>query len=409
MKLSNRVQRIKPSPTLNLSVRVNQLKAEGRDIINLGLGEPDFNTPEFIKAAGIKATQDGFTKYTAVDGILSLRKAVAQKFKRENGLDYEPNQILVSCGSKQALYNLAQALLDDGDEVLIPAPYWVSYPDIMLLAGAVPVTLPTNIAHDFKISPQQLKSAITPKTKLLLLNSPNNPSGMVYSREELAALAKVLLDHPQVMIASDDMYEHIQWSGQPFSNILNACPALYNRTLVFNGVSKTYAMTGWRIGYCAGPAPLIAAMSNVQAQSTSSPNSMAQVAAEAALTGPQDCVANMRDAYQARYEFLANALSDIPGVKCAPAQGSFYLFPDFSAVIEALPDVTNDLELAEYLLLNANVAVLPGSAFGTPGCLRISFVASIDILREAVKRIQTALCYQRTLPSSSSKHPPQRI
>lgn len=389
--LSERVQRIKPSPTLSLTVRVNQLKAEGHDIINLGLGEPDFDTPEYIKAAGIKATKEGFTKYTAVDGIMSLRKAIIHKFKRENHLDYQANQILVSSGSKQALYNLAQAVLNDGDEVIIPAPYWVSYPDIMMLAGGVPVTVATTIEQHFKITPAQLKAAITPKTKLFILNSPNNPSGMIYSKAELAALAEVLLEHPNILIVSDDMYEHIQWSDSAFHNIVNACPELYERTMVFNGVSKTYAMTGWRIGYCAGPAYIIAAMSNVQAQSTSSSNSMAQVAAEEALNGPQECVAHMRDIYRNRHAFLAHAFNDIPGVKCLPSMGSFYIFPDLSTFIGKIPGVNNDLELAEYLLMEAKVAVIPGSAFGTPGCIRMSYVLDIEILREAMRRITTAL------------------
>ncbi len=389
--LSARVQRIKPSPTLSLSVRVNQLKAEGHDIINLGVGEPDFDTPDFIKEAGIQATRDGFTKYTAVDGIMSLKKAIAHKFERENGLTYEPKQILVSCGSKQAIYNLAQALLNEGDEVIIPAPYWVSYPDIILLAGGIPVCVSTPFDQHFKITPAQLEAAITPKTRLLILNSPNNPSGMIYSHAELQALAEVLLRHPHVFIASDDMYEHIQWTGSRFSNIVNACPALSQRTMVFNGVSKSYAMTGWRIGYAAGPAYLIQAMSNVQAQSTSSPNAMAQVAAEAALNGPQTCIHDMQKAYHERGAAAAHGFKAIPGVKCTPAEGSFYIFPDLSAFIGEIPGVTNDLQLAEYLLMEAKVALIPGSAFGTPGCIRLSFASSLHSINEAMRRIQHAL------------------
>ncbi len=386
--LSNRVQRIKPSPTLGLSVRVNQLKAQGRDIINLGLGEPDFDTPQLIKEAGINAINEGYTKYTAVEGLLNLRKAVVEKFKRENHLAYTVDQVLISLGSKQGIYNLAQAILNDGDEAIIPAPYWVSYLDIVLLAGGVPVTLSTDIKNHFKITPQQLSDAITPKTKLLILNSPNNPSGMMYSKQELMALGEVLKKHPSIVIASDDMYEHIQWTGENFCNILNACPALSSRALVFNGVSKTYAMTGWRIGYCAGPKEIITAMTNIQSQSTSSANAMAQMAAESALQGSQDCVEAMRRAYQKRHDFLVKALNEIPGVNCLASSGSFYIFPDFSEFMTRHQDIKDDLALAEYFLMKANVAVIPGSAFGVPNCMRISFVVEIDKLGEAVDRIK---------------------
>lgn len=391
LPLSNRVQRIKPSPTLSLSVRVDELKAQGHDIINLGLGEPDFDTPEAIKAVGIQAIHDGATKYTAVNGIMSLRKAISHKLKNENGLDYTPKQILVSCGSKQAVYNLGQALLNEGDEVIIPAPYWVSYPDIILLAGAVPVFIPTTIEQHFKMSPAQLEAAITPKTKLLIINSPNNPTGMIYSKAELAALGEVLRRHPQVFIASDDMYEHIQWSDARFSNILNACPDLAERTMVLNGVSKTYAMTGWRIGYAAGPEYVIKAMSNIQAQSTSSAAAMAQVAAEAALAGDQACVHAMRDEYKNRHTYLAQALNTLPGVKCIPSQGSFYVFPDFNDLIAKLPSIDNDMALAEYFLTEAKVAIIPGSSFGAPGCMRISFVIGEPVLREAIRRLSIAI------------------
>lgn len=389
--LSHRAQSVKPSPTLSLSARVNKLKEEGHNIINLTVGEPDFDTPPHIKTAGIKATEEGITKYTAVDGIMPLKKAIIHKFKKDNHLTYEPNQIVVSSGSKQAIYNLAQALLNDGDEVIIPAPYWVSYPDIVLLASGVPVCVPTTLEQHFKITPEQLEKAITPKTKLLILNSPNNPSGMIYTHKELEALAAVLLRHPQIIIASDDMYEHIQWTGSAFSNIVNACPELYERTVVLNGVSKTYAMTGWRIGYAAGPQYIINAMTTIQGQSTSSANSMAQVAAAAALNESQDCVDQMRKAYQERHTFVVHALNEIAGVKCLPAMGSFYIFPDLSAFISKLPGVTDDMSLAEYLLNEAKVAVVPGSAFGTPGCIRISFATSMENLKEAVKRIHHAL------------------
>ena len=387
--LSNRVQRIKPSPTLGLSVRVNQLKAQGRDIINLGLGEPDFDTPQLIKEAGINAINEGYTKYTAVEGLLNLRKAVVEKFKCENHLVYTVDQILISLGSKQGIYNLAQAILNEGDEAIIPAPYWVSYLDIVLLAGGVPVAIPTDIKNHFKITPQQLSDAITPKTKLLILNSPNNPSGMMYSKQELMALGEVLKKHPSIVIASDDMYEHIQWTGENFCNILNACPALFSRTVIFNGVSKTYAMTGWRIGYCAGPKEIITAMTNIQSQSTSSANAMAQVAAENALQGSQDCVETMRRAYQKRHDFLVKAVNEIPGVNCLASSGSFYIFPDFSEFMTRHKNIKDDLALAEYFLMKANVAMIPGSAFGVPNCMRISFVVEIDKLGEAVERISS--------------------
>lgn len=385
--LSERVKRIKPSPTLAVSAKASALKAQGRNVIDLGVGEPDFDTPEPIKQAAIEAIRAGMTKYTPVDGIVALKQAVIHKFRRDNGLEYQLDQILVSCGGKQSFYNLAQAILDEGDEVIIPAPYWVSYPDMVLLAGATPVFIQASQAQNFKITPQQLEAAISPKTKLFVLNSPSNPTGKLYTRQELLALAKVLRAHPQVVIASDDMYEHILWGGERFCNLLNVCPELYERTLVLNGVSKAYAMTGWRIGYAAGPKEVIAAMKNIQSQSTSNPTSISQAAAVAALEGDQSCIQPMVQAFKQRHDFMVEALNRISGIACLPADGAFYLFPKVTGLIERL-GLKDDLELAEYLLERAELALVPGSAFGAPGHLRFSIATSLDNLKEAVARLQ---------------------
>ncbi len=391
IQLSERVQRIKPSPTMAVTARAMALRAEGKDIIGLGAGEPDFDTPDHIKAAAIKAIQDGFTKYTAVDGTPELKKAIINKFKRDNGLDYEAKQILVSCGGKQSFFNLAQALLNPGDEVIIPAPYWVSYPDMVLLAGGNPVIIEAGDEQGYKITPEQLEAAITPKTRLLSLNSPSNPTGVAYSAAELKALADVLLKHPDVLIATDDMYEHILWTDEPFSNIVMVCPELYDRTIVLNGVSKAYAMTGWRIGYAGGPADLIGAMKKIQSQSTSNPTSISQVAAQAALEGPQDCVKKMIQAFKERHDFVVNTLNELPGVRCLPGDGTFYAFPNMQDIIDAKSDIADDVALAEYFLQEAGVALVPGSAFGAPGHMRISFATSLDVLENALTRIKKAL------------------
>ncbi len=395
LELSARVHNIKPSPTLAVTARAAQLKAEGRDIISLGVGEPDFDTPEHIKQAAIAAIQAGFTKYTAVGGTPSLKQAVINKFRRENGLDYDAKQVLVSCGGKQSFYNLVQALINPGDEVIIPAPYWVSYPDIVLLADGRPVFIEAGIEQGFRITPAQLEAAITPRTRMLVINSPSNPTGAVYTREELAALGEVLRRHPQVLIASDDMYEHILLGDPPFSNILNACPDLYDRTMVLNGVSKAYAMTGWRIGYAAGPAEIIAAMENVQSQSTSNPTSISQAAAEAALNGDQSCIQPMVAAFRERHRYVVDNLNALPGVRCADSGGAFYAFPDMRQAIARLhaagriPAAT-DLALSEYLLEHG-VAAVPGSAFGAEGYLRLSFATSLQNLQKAIERIGQAL------------------
>jgi len=390
-RLSERVGRVRPSPTLAVTARAAALRAAGRDIIGLGAGEPDFDTPEHIKEAAIAAIRAGQTKYTPVDGTPELKQAVIGKFRRENDLEYTPDEILVSCGGKQSFYNLAQALLDPGDEVVIPAPYWVSYPDMVLLADGRPVIVAAGRDQQFRITPEQLEAAITERTRLFVINSPSNPTGMAYGEDELAALGEVLRRHPRVMIATDDMYEHIRWSEAPFRNILNVCPDLRDRTIVLNGVSKAYAMTGWRIGYAGGPAWLIAAMKKIQSQSTSNPASISQAAATAALEGDQQCVRDMVRAFRERHDWLVAALNALPGVDCLPGDGTFYAFPSFHAVIEALPGVDDDVALAETLIEEANVALVPGSAFGAPGHMRLSFATSLDVLQEAIDRIRRVL------------------
>lgn len=391
IRLSDRVQRIKPSPTLAITAKAKALKASGKEIIELGAGEPDFDTPEHIKEAAIKAIRDGFTKYTAVDGTPSLKRAIIHKFERDNALKYAPDQILVSCGGKQSFFNLAQALLDKGDEVIIPAPYWVSYPDMVLLADATPVILEAGIDQGFKITADQLEEAITPQTRLFVLNSPSNPTGVAYTRAELAQLGEVLRRYPQVLIATDDMYEPILWADEPFSNILNACPDLYDRTIVLNGVSKAYSMTGWRIGYAAGPVPLIKAMTKVQSQSTSNPTSISQVAAEAALLGDQSCIAHMLKHFKERHDYLVGALNGIHGVKCIEAQGAFYAFPSVQGVINSHSEAEDDVALSELLLNEAEVALVPGSAFGAPGYVRLSYATSMENLQTAIQRIKKVL------------------
>ena len=396
MKLSTRVQTIKPSPTLAVTALAASLKAQGKDIIGLGAGEPDFDTPQHIKDAAIAAIDKGFTKYTAVDGTPSLKQAIIAKFKRDNGLSYTPKQILVSCGGKQSFFNLVQAFINPGDEVIIPAPYWVSYPDIVILADGKPVIVDAGIEQGFKISAAQLAAAITPKTRMVVINSPSNPSGAIYTKMELAALGAVLRQHPDILIATDDMYEHILLGDVPFSNILNACPDLYARTIVLNGVSKAYAMTGWRIGYAAGPEALITAMTNVQSQSTSNATSISQMAAEAALNGDQACIQPMLKAFRERHVFVVDTLNKIPGVKCLPSGGAFYAFPDVRAAIDHLHkkgviSAANDIALSNYLLEKSGVAVVPGSAFGLAGYIRLSFATSMQNLEQALARIHHAL------------------
>ena len=397
--LSARVQALRPSPTLAVTAQAAKLKAEGKDVVSLGAGEPDFDTPQHIKDAAILAINKGFTKYTQVGGIPSLKDAVIAKFKRDNGLDYSARQILVSVGGKQSIFNLCQAVVDRGDEVIIPAPYWVSYPDIVLICEGTPVIVEAGVDQGFRITAQQLESAITPRTKLFFINSPSNPTGAVYSRAELEALGAVLRRHPRILIATDDMYEQIKLDEYDFVNIVNACPDLYDRTIVLNGVSKAYSMTGWRIGYCGGPQDVVTAMENVQSQSTSNPTSISQVAAEAALNGDQGCIAPMLRAFRERHDFVWSALNAMPGVRCIRATGAFYAYPHVGEAIDALHASgriaqATDLAFSAYLLEKALVAVVPGSAFGTEGYVRISFATSMQNLEKAMTRMNAALMPQ---------------
>ena len=382
--------RVRPSPTGAVLALAAKLRAQGRDIISLGAGEPDFDTPQYIKDAAVQAIAEGHTKYTPIDGTAELKGAIQAKFARDNGLQYEIAQIVATCGGKQALYNLCIALLGPGDEVIIPAPYWVSYPDMVLLAEAEPVIVETGIEQDFKMTPVQLASALNDKTRLFVLNSPGNPTGASYTRAELQALGAVLEGYPQVVIVSDDMYEHIYWAEEPFVSFAAACPALFGRTVTTNGVSKAYAMTGWRIGFAGGPIEIIEAMATVQSQSTSNPCSISQAAAVMALTGDLAIVAEMCTAYRERHDFVVEALNETPGFECRPGEGTFYAFPKVTGALEAQGFAT-DAELTEMLIDEASVACVPGSAFGAPGHLRISFASSMESLREALERIKRVL------------------
>jgi len=389
--LAKRVQRVKPSPTLAVTARANALKAEGRNIIGLGAGEPDFDTPDYVKQAAIKAIEEGFTKYTAVDGTPALKQAIIEKFRNDNNLEYKPSQILVSNGGKQSFYNLAQAFLQEGDEVIIPAPYWVSYPDMVLLADARPVIVPCDIEQKFLITPQQLEDAITPRTKLFVLNSPSNPTGAMYDEQQLEALAEVLLRHPWVHVVSDDIYEHILLGKQRFTSILQICPSLYDRCLVLNGVSKAYSMTGWRIGYAAGPEHLIKAMSKIQSQSTSNPCSISQVASQVALQGGNHFPLQMVEEFKKRHRYVVDSLNAMNGVTCLDSPGAFYSFPDCRPVIDRIAHVADDVAFGEFLLERAEVALVPGSAFGAPGFMRISFATSMENLEQAMSRLSRVI------------------
>jgi len=389
--LSERSKNIKPSPTLAVSARAAQLRAQGKDIISLSAGEPDFDTPEHIKNAAIEAINDGQTKYTAVDGTPKLKQAIINKFQRENNLDYENNQILTSCGAKHSLYNIFQATLDPGNEVIIPAPYWASYPDMVKLAGAIPVIVGTATNNNFKMGADDLEEAITTRTRIIILNSPSNPSGQNYNKNELTALSEVLLKHPDILIVTDDIYEHIFWGPEKFTNIINVCAELYDRTIVVNGVSKAYSMTGWRIGYAAGHKKIIKEMKKIQSQSTSNPNSIAQAAAIAALDGKQDFIRECVITFRERHDFLINELQEIDDINVLASEGTFYSFPDMNKLIKKFGNILNDIELAEFFLDKAEVAMVPGSAFGMPGCMRISFATSMKNLRESIKRIKKIL------------------
>ena len=396
MELSHRVNAIKESPTLAITAKAQKLKAEGRDVVALAAGEPDFDTPDHIKAAAIEAINKGFTKYTPVSGTPALKKAIVEKFKRDNGLEYAANQVLVSVGGKQSFYNLCQAYINDGDEVIIPAPYWVSYPDMTILAGGVPVVVECGIEQGYKLSPAQLEAAITPKTRMLVINSPSNPTGAVYTLEELKALGDVLKKHPNILVASDDMYEHVMLGDTKFYNILNACPELKEQVIVLNGVSKAYSMTGRRIGYAAGPQKLIKAMENIQSQSTSNPTSISQVAAQAALEGDQGCITPMLKAFNERHVYVVDRFNKMRGLKCLRAGGAFYAFVDAREAIKLLAAEgkiagATDMALGTYLLEAQDVAVVPGSAFGAEGYFRISFATSMQNLEKALDRIEKAL------------------
>lgn len=389
ISLAGRVSRIKPSVTLAITARANQIRAEGGNILNLAGGEPDFDTPEHIKQAAIEAMQAGKTKYTAVAGTPSLKQAVVDKFKRDNQLNYSADQVMISNGGKQVFYNLCQAILDEGDEVLIPAPYWVSYPDMSLLAGGEPVIIPSSDENQCKITPANLEKLITSKSKLFVINSPSNPSGIAYSHDELAALGEVLEKHPQIFVVTDDIYEHIMFRGGKFKNILNTTPSLFDRTVVLNGVSKVYSMTGWRIGYAAGPVDVIKAMTKIQSQCTSNPSSISQAAAEAALSGDQTCVSTMCKAFEERHDYLVAALNELDGVDCLACDGTFYCFPNVQGLIDKTDSVNGDIEFAEYLLNESGIAVVPGTAFGSPGHIRLSYATSMEVLKEAMTRLST--------------------
>lgn len=382
--------RVKPSPTGAVLGLAAKLKAEGRDIISLGTGEPDFDTPQPVKDAAVAAIVAGATKYTPIDGTADLKAAIQGKLARDSGLHYDPEQIVVTSGAKQALFNLCLAVLGPGDEAIIPSPYWVSYPDMVLLAEAEPVFIEAGIAEDFKITPQQLADAITDNTRLLIFNSPSNPTGACYSQAELRALGEVLEQHPRIVVASDEIYEPIHWADDPFVSFASACPSLFDRTITVNGVSKAYAMTGWRIGYAAGPQLLIEAMTTIQSQSTSNPCSISQAAAKAALEGDQAVVGEMTAEYRARHDYLVAALNDIPGFECRSGEGTFYAFPKVGVAIEAL-GLADDIDLTAHLINSANVAVVPGSAFGAPGYIRLSFACSMEALEESVRRIKQAV------------------
>ena len=385
--LSNRVNSIKPSATIAVSTLARELRAAGRDVIGLGAGEPDFATPENIQQAAIEAMRNGMTKYTPADGTPELKNAVVDKFERENQLTYTSANIVVSNGAKQSIINLLTALLNENNEVVIVAPYWVSYTDMTVLSGGKPVVVNTTIEQGFKLQPEQLREVITSHTKLLMLNSPNNPTGIAYTRQDLEKLAEVLLENPHVYVVTDDIYEHILWSGEPFCNIVNACPDLKDRTVVVNGVSKAYAMTGWRIGFAASPEPLTAAMRKIQSQTTSNPNSIAQAAAVEALNGPQDTIQYMTKQFKKRHDFVISSLNQVNGMNCLAGDGAFYAFPDCREIIDSLDGIDSDAALSEYILNEAEVAVVPGSAFGGAGHIRLSFATDMETLQQAMARL----------------------
>jgi len=379
-----------PSATSAVLGLAARLREEGRDIISLGAGEPDFDTPKHINQAGIEAIVAGSTRYTAIDGTYQLKAAIGRKFERDNGLAYTAEQILVSCGAKHSLFNACMAILSSGDEAMIPAPYWVSYPDMVRVADGLPIIIKTELENDFKITPQQLADSVSNKTRLLFLNSPSNPTGSCYTHDELRALGGVLQRHPNVVVLADDIYEHIHWAADPFCSMATACPELIDQVVTINGVSKCYAMTGWRIGYAGGPATLIKAMKTIQSQITSNPCSISQAAAVAALDGNQNCVADMTSAYRTRSDYIVQALNNIEGFECRQGEGAFYAFPRVTGAMQH-KGLSNDIELSDLLVKEADIVTVPGSPFGAPGYLRISFACSLNDLKRAVKRIHAVL------------------
>ena len=384
--LSSRVQKIKPSATIAVSDKAKQLKAQGVQIVSMGSGEPDFDTPVNIQKAATRAIGAGETRYTPVDGTPQLKKAICEKFKRENDLDYSVNEVMVSSGGKQVFYNLCQTILSKGDEVIIPSPYWVSYPDMTILADATPVFIEAGLNQEFKITAEQLESSINANTKLFVLNSPSNPTGSVYTKSEIESLSSVLEKHPHVHIISDDIYEHIRWEDDEFVNIVMACHNLKDRTIILNGVSKAYAMTGWRIGYAAGPENIIKAMKKIQGQSTSNPSSISQAAALEAISGDQSFINMMVEAFERRHNFLVENLNAIDGIECPRSRGAFYSFPRVQGLIDRL-GLKDDVEFSTYCLDKISLALVPGSAFGAPGHVRLSFATSMDNLKLAIDRL----------------------
>ena len=390
VSVSKRMSRVMPSATSAVLNLAASLREAGRPVISLGAGEPDFDTPDHIKAAAIQAIHVGKTKYTAIDGTSNLKKAIQRKFERDNALSYDANQILVSVGAKHTLFNACMAILSPGDEAIIPAPYWVSYPDMVRIADAKPVIIETGLEDQFKVTPEKLEASITEKTRVAFLNSPSNPTGSCYTRDELNALGEIFLKHENIIILADDIYEHIHWAEDPFCSIATACPKLYDRVLTINGVSKCYAMTGWRIGYAGGPARIIKAMKTIQSQITSNPCSISQVAATAALDGDQSFMSEMLDAYRRRSDYVVDALNDVPGFECRKGEGAFYAFP---RVADAITEqgLETDTDLVKLILESTDVVLVPGTPFGAPGYVRISFACSIEELQEAINRLKKVL------------------
>jgi len=379
-----------PSATSAVLGLAAELREAGRDVVSLGAGEPDFDTPEHIKEAAIQAIRDGHTKYTAIDGTSQLKAAIQRKFERDNQLVYAPDQILVSVGAKHSLFNACMGILSAGDQAIVPAPYWVSYPDMVRVAEGEPVIIETGIEDGFKVTPEKLDAAITDKTRLLFLNSPSNPTGSCYTRAELVALGEILARHPNIVVLADDIYEHIHWADEPFCSLATACPDLYDQVVTINGVSKCYAMTGWRVGYAGGPREVIKAMKTIQSQITSNPCSVSQVAAAAALDGDQSCIADMLKAYKSRSDYLVGALNEIPGFECREGEGAFYAFPKVTAAMAA-NNLETDTDLVNRVLERGDVVLVPGTPFGASGYVRLSFACSIEELEKAVSRIRAAL------------------